>query len=152
SGLPDGLDAWVKHNKPYYKRWDISITGFIIDGEAPGLNLQGLDAYARFSPNGIVPQKVPLTSLHGNMPVLRSDYDINQASPAEAAEVVLSRIKTRPIPFHWFRNILKSPTWYVQVTDELKRRDPQLELLDAPTFFELYRIWLKDHPEMQTAR
>jgi hypothetical protein len=69
SGLPDGLDAWVAHNKPYYKQWGLTITGFIIDGQAPPLNQKGLDAYAAFSPNGIVPQKVPLTSLHGNMPV-----------------------------------------------------------------------------------
>lgn len=147
SGLPDGLKAWVAHNKPYYNRWDLSITGFIIDGHAPGLSKKGLDAYAEFSPNGIVPQKVPLTLLHGNMPVIRSDYDIIQNNPSEAARQILERVKARPIPFHWFRNILKQPTWYMQVVEELKKLDPTIELLDAPTFFELYRIWLIDSPE-----
>lgn len=147
SGLPSGLENWVAHNKPYYKRWDISITGFIIDGHAPGLNKKGLDAYAEFSPNGIVPQKTPLTLLHGDMPVIRSDYDIVQDNPGEAAQQILERIKIRPIPFHWFRNILKSTTWYVNVVDKLNQADPSIELLDAPTFFELYRIWLKNNPE-----
>ena len=147
SGLPDGLKAWAAHNKPYYNRWDLSITGFVIDGDAPGLNKEGLDAYAEFSPDGIVPQKVPLTLLHGDMPVLRSDHDVNENNPAEAAMHVFERIKARPVPFHWFRNILKSPSWYVQVVEELKKLDPSIELIDAPTFFELYRIWLKDHPE-----
>lgn len=147
SGLPDGLQAWVNHNKPYYKRWDLSITGFIIDGHAPGLNSKGLDAYASFSPNGIVPQKVPLTLLHGNMQVIRADYDIVQDDPAAAARLILERLKVRPIPFHWFRNILKSPTWYVQVVTELKRLDPSVELLDAPAFFELYRLYLKSNPD-----
>src|SRR3546814_5419732 len=57
SGLPDGLKTWEKHCLPYYHRWDLTITGFIIDGNSPGLNKEGLDTYARFSPNGIVPQK-----------------------------------------------------------------------------------------------
>ncbi|MGY4385822.1 hypothetical protein ACVWYN_002870 [Pedobacter sp. UYP24] len=143
SGLPDAIDAWAVHNAPYYKRWDITITGFIIDGLAPGLNQRGLDAYSKFSPNGIVPQKTPLTLLHGDMPVIRADADINQGNPKEAAEAIIDRVSKRPIPFHWFRNILKSPTWYISVMDQLKLKNPNIELLDAPTFFELYRIWLK---------
>lgn len=146
SGLPGALDVWVEHNEPYYDRWGLSITGFVIDGFAPGLNQSGLDAYAKFSPNGIIPQKIPLTLLHGEMPVLRADADINADDPKEAAQQVLQRVKERPISFHWFRNILKSPTWYVEVVEELNRQDPSIELLDAPTFFELYRIWLKNNP------
>jgi hypothetical protein len=144
SGLPDGLDAWAGHCKRYYDKWDLSITGFVIDGHAPGLTGQGLDCYASFSPNGIVPQKTPLTLLHGNMPVLRADEDIQQA-PADAARRIAERVRARPVPFHWFRNILKTPTWYVQTVDEIKQLNPNIELLDAPTFFELYRIWLKQN-------
>jgi hypothetical protein len=97
-------------------------------------------------PNGIVPQKVPLTLLHGNMPVLKSDEDIQQ-NPEAAARRIVERIKTRDIPFHWFRNILKTPTWYVEVMNEIKKIDPSVELLDAPAFFELYRIWLHENPD-----
>ena len=143
SGLKDGTVAWAKHNLPYYKRWGLTITGFVIDGEAPGLNKKGLDAYAAFSPNGIVPQKVPLMQLHGEMPVLRADLDVNQNDPAEAAKTIVSRIKQRDVPFHWFRNILKSPRWYAEVAAEIAKLDPNIVLLDAPTFFELYRIYLK---------
>ena len=145
SGFKSGLDAWAKHCTPYYNRWDLTITGFIIDGTAPGLSKEGLDCYASFSPDGIVPQKVPLTLLHGNMPVLRSDEDIQQ-NPKEAAQRVAQRVSERPIPFHWFRNILKTPDWYVAVTEELEKINPDIKLLDAPTFFELYRIWLKQNP------
>ncbi|MHA4895954.1 GxGYxYP domain-containing protein [Pedobacter sp. PWIIR3] len=146
SGLPDAVDDWATHNMPYYKRWDITITGFVIDGLAPGLNQNGLDAYAKFSPNGIIPQKTPLTLLHGNMPVLRADADINQGDPKEAADAIIDRVSKRNLQFHWFRNILKSPSWYVEVMAQLKQKNPNIELLDAPTFFELYRIWLKQNP------
>lgn len=146
SGLPCGLDAWANHCKSFYDKWGLTITGFVIDGYAPGLSPKGLDCYASFSPNGIVPQKVPLTLLHGNMPVLRSDEDIQQ-EPKEAAQRIAQRVEERPIPFHWFRNILKTPGWYVEVMEELEKINPRVELLDAPTFFELYRTWLQDNPE-----
>jgi hypothetical protein len=146
SGLPSGLDAWANHCKPYYRRWDMTITGFVIDGYAPGLNEKGFDCYASFSPNGIVPQKVPIAMLHGTMPVLRSDYDLVSNNSKEAANVAMQRIRAREkeIRFHWFRHILKTPTWQVEVIEEVQRLDPKIELLDAPSFFELLRIDLQN--------
>lgn len=146
SGLPSGLDVWAKHCKPLYERWDMSITGFVIDGNTPGLNKQGLDCYASFSPNGIVPQKVPPSLLHGNMPVLRADFDLGDDAP-KAADVVVDRTRLRKLPFTWFRAILKAPDWYVQVYEGAKAKNPKIELLDAPTFFELYRIYLETNPD-----
>ncbi len=145
SGLPSGLEAWSRHCRTYYRRWGLSVTGFVIDGEAPGLSEEGLECYRRFSPNGIVPQKVPLTLLYKDMPVLRSDYDITSPHPDEAARVMMDRISRRPVPFHWFRAILKSPSWYKEVSDELHRQNPKIEWLDAPTFFELYRLYLQQN-------
>lgn len=151
SGLPSGLDAWARHNQFYYRRWDLSITGFIIYAHGPELNQAGLDCYASFSPNGIIPQRGPATHLHGDMPVLRHDHDINEGDPRVAARHVITRIAARRgeghPPFHWFRNILKSPTWYRDVVEHMKTTNPKVELLDAPTFFELYRIYLQNHPD-----
>lgn len=146
SGLPSGLNAWAKHCKKYYKKWGLTITGFVIDGEAPGLNEEGLDCYRSFSYNGIVPQKVPLTYLHRGMPVLRADADVNE-EPKIAAQRIVDRINKRNIPFHWFRNILKTPTWYIEVMAEIKKLDNSIELVDAPTFFELYKIYLEQNPK-----
>ncbi len=151
SGLPDGQDAWGAHCRKYYEKWEYTITGFIIDGLAPGLSEKGLDCYESFSPNGIVPQKVPLTLLHGNMPVLKSDEDIQQ-SPEAAATRILERIRERGIPFHWFRNILKSPEWYAEVMEEIGNADPSVVLLDAPAFFELYRLWLLENQDAATGK
>lgn len=147
SGLPDATSQWAAHNIPYYRQWGLSITGFVIDGEAPGLNEAGFDAYEQFSPDGIVPQKAPLTLLHGRMPVLRSDEDVNQEDPATAAQIIVNRVDNRPLRFHWFRNILKSPAWYGQVVDEIHARNPDIELLDGPTFFALYRKYLENTPD-----
>jgi hypothetical protein len=146
SGLPSGLDAWGRHCKPFYRRWGLTITGFIIDGYAPGLSRDGLDCYASFSPNGIVPQKIPPSLLHGDMPVIRADHDVD-GSPEDAVRHILERVRARRLPFHWFRNVLKSPDWYAAVCERLKAADPKIELLDVPTFFELYRTYLKTNPD-----
>lgn len=146
SGLPSGLEVWADHCRPFYERWGVTITGFIIDGYAPGFNKDGLDCYARFSPNGIVPQKVPATLLHGNMPVLRASYDLGDNAEG-AARIIVERVAKRSVPFHWFRAILKSPDWYIEVCNRTRAANPRIELLDAPTFFELYRIWLQSDPK-----
>ncbi len=148
SGLPSGLNAWSDHCQSYYQRWGLSITGFIIYAHGPDLNSAGLDCYQTFSPDGIVPSRGPLAMIHKGMPVLRHDYDLVDSDPAKAARVVLDRISTRrregAPPFHWFRDILKTPTWHVQLVEELHKQNPKVELLDAPTFFELLRIHLQN--------
>lgn len=148
SHLPSGLDAWARHCKPLYERWGLSITGFIIYAHGPALNEAGLDCYASFSGNGIVPSGGPSSLLHGQMPVLRFDHDVNEGDPAQAAQHMVERVARRHAegypPFHWFRNILKTPTWYVKTYEEVRRRNPKIELLDAPTFFELYRVYLEN--------
>jgi len=148
SGFKSGIKAWARHCHKYYKKWGLTISGFIIDGEAPALDNDGLDGYKDFSPNGIVPQKIrkdpaALAVIHQGMPVLRSDWDINDNDPHKATDVIMQRIDLRkPFPFHWFRAILKSPRWYQDVHDELQQRNAQIEWVDAPTFFELLRIYL----------
>lgn len=148
SGLPSGLDAWAAHCKRFYDRWDLSITGFIIYAHGGELNEAGLDCYASFSPDGIVPSGGPANLLHKGMPVLRFDHDVNEGNPADAAAHVVRRIAERRReghpPFHWFRNILKTPTWYVNVYEQIRQVNPKIELLDGPTFFELYRIHLQN--------
>ena len=82
------------------------------------------------------------------MPVLRHDHDVNEGDPRLAARHIVDRVadrrKNKLPPFHWFRNILKRPTWYVEVVENMEQQNPLLKLLDAPTFFELYRIHLQN--------
>jgi hypothetical protein len=80
------------------------------------------------------------------MPVLRAGHDLGN-DPRQAADLIAERVKARTIPFHWFRAILKPPEWYVQVYQQARRKNPKIELLDAPSFFELYRIYLMNHPD-----
>lgn len=143
SHLPDATALWGEHNKNFYRRWGLTVTGFVIDGEAPSMNEAGLDAYAQFSPNGIVPQKTA-PMLYKGMPVFPAGMDVNSPDPAEAARAMQENIGSRKhVRFHWFRSILKTPTWHLQVVRELQKINPDAEILDAPSFFQLYRYDLK---------
>lgn len=160
SGLPDATQAWANHCMPYYKKWGLTVSGFVIDGYAPGLNEDGLNAYASFSPNGIVRQNiesytsffeggvvnndVPLTYLHKDMPILREGGFVNM-DPIEDAGTVIKMVNESPIPFFWVRSVLRSPTWYKTIVEEITRRESNIEVVDAPTFFELLRIFLQEN-------
>ncbi len=144
TGSTRRVKNWEQHCCRYYKQWGLSVTGFIIDGNGEAMGERGLKAYSRFSPNGIVPQKCEPGTLWEDMPILRSNWDLVSNNPKEAAQVLVDNMKSRNMPFHWYRCILKSPAWYEQVVTEAKRLDPSIELLDAPSFFELYRHWLRE--------
>lgn len=150
SDLPSGSETWREHCLPYFRRWDLSVTGFVIDGYAPAMTKPVLDAYAAFSPGGIVAQKVPPLSLHGEMPVLRMDYDLTQ-TPPESARVLLSRLggdlsgPPEAPTFHVFRAILKTPAWYRELMEAAHAAQPEaaVEFVDLPTLLALAKAHLK---------
>ena len=40
----------------------------------------------------------------------------------------------------------------IVTNEEIVKRNPKVELLDAPAFFELYRIYLQTHPELAAGK
>jgi len=140
SGLPSGVAAWRRHCEAYYRRWDLAVTGFVIDGYAPPMGRAGLDAYAAFSPGGIVGQKVAHRTLHGEMPVLRMASDLGDSEDGASA-IIASRLRGRLPQFLVFRSILKTPTWHLRVVEGLRQRRPQgpVEIVDLVTLLALAR-------------
>ena len=82
------------------------------------------------------------------MPVLRSGADVNNGDPKAAAADIHYYMSVFNQPFYWFRNILKRPSWYAEVMEELRTLDPDVELLDAPAFFELMRLYLEQNGDI----
>lgn len=139
SDLPSGMAVWERHCRRFYEQWDLSLTGFIIDGFGPGLSAEGLDAYARFSPDGIVPQKIPRQGVHQGMPYVRMGADL-PASPAAAARI-LGQSAGESLPqFAVCRSILQTPSWYLQVSEELAGlAGDQVQVVDLYTLMWLVR-------------
>jgi hypothetical protein len=144
SGLPDGWKAWEEHCQREYSRWDLRITGFIIDGYARGLDERGLDAYARFSPDGIAAQKIPEQGLHRAMPYLRMRDDlpgVGAPQMPDALNIVGSRLTGEKPQFLLFRTILWTPAHLLELKRAIEERYPGTRVVHTGTLFAL----LKQH-------
>jgi hypothetical protein len=139
SGLPSGLEAWEKHCLPYYKQWDVSLTGFVIDGYARGLSAAGLDSYSHFSPDGLIAQQISEKGIQNGMPYLRMSADLGGA-PADAARTIQEATRGASPSFHVFRTILKPPSWHAQVEQEVQRiSGDKIKFVDLYTLLALVR-------------
>ncbi len=144
NGLPDGLDAWVEWNKKYFELFDIDITGFIIDGDSPGLSSAGLDAYKEFSPKGIIGQKLPkYMGTHKGMPYIKMATDLN-GDNVKAGETLAGMTGITP-SFLPVRTILKSPEWHSKMMDVARRESSdKVVFVDPYTFFTLLKIHIEN--------
>ncbi|HEY3267269.1 MAG TPA: GxGYxYP domain-containing protein [Armatimonadota bacterium] len=136
SGLPSAVALWERHNAEWYSRQGLSLTGFVIDGNAPPMPNSVLDAYARFSPGGTVAQKVPEFSVHKGMPLMRMSDDLG-GSPQEAAHRIASRLTEAAPTFHIFRGVLQKPSWYAAVAAELRKANPDAVVVDPYALMRL---------------
>lgn len=141
SGLPSGLASWEEHCRAYYARWDMTITGFILDGSAGASTDQEFDVYARFSPDGAGTHFERGPAVHHGLPTC-PEQDLPNSSEAAAA-VIAERAKDptdKPV-FFWARSILKSPKWYADLSRCLEEKHPeaQVAVVDPYTFFGLIR-------------
>lgn len=139
SGLPSALDAWVAYCQPRYQRFDLSITGFLLDGSAGASTDTEFSAYRAFSPRGLGTHFEPGPARHAGVPTC-PERDLPD-DPAAAAGVIAQQARQaagRP-GFLWARSILKSPHWYAEVSRLLRQNHPDLpiEVVDPYTFFGL---------------
>ena len=151
SGLPSGVNAWKNHCKKFYRQWGMTVTGFIIDGFSSPMSEETMDAYSEFSPNGIVLQRAGTAlAIHKGMPVMKaSSNDLNKDnSPVTEAAHLIGNIQQEREStgqrFHWCRVVLARPSWYKSVVETVSQSRPNYVLLDAPSFFELLRIYQEE--------
>lgn len=140
SGLPSGVGRWEALCAEGYRRWDLSVTGFVIDGNAPAMSEEIKGAYARFSPGGVVAQKVGHREMHGGTPFLRMNADLS--NPEKGVGQV-----TRAFPkgagdgphFEIFRTILWSPTQHRRLMEGVRKVRPDIEFVGPYELFALMK-------------
>ncbi|MCL5098053.1 MAG: hypothetical protein M1608_11110 [Candidatus Omnitrophica bacterium] len=142
SGLPSGLSAWVAFCRPYYSKWDITITGFVLDGAGGASTELEYSAYKTFSPNGLGTHCEPRPAMRSGVATC-PERDLPDA-PDRAAEVIARACATHQNGpgFLWARSILKAPGWYAEVAEKLRAQYPeaQVEFVDPYTFFGLIKL------------
>ena len=103
-------------------------------------------AYARFSPGGVVAQKIPERSLVHGVPFLRMGTDL--PDPQQGARLIMAAFSPgRPSPdFRIFRSILWTPTMHKQMFDAVRKQRPDIEFVEPHTLFDLLRRRLLEEP------
>jgi hypothetical protein len=141
SHLPPGLPRWDALCSPAYRRWDLGITGFIIDGNAPPMTDDIKAAYARFSPAGVVAQKIAPRESHAGTPFLRMNADLDNPDKG-VRQVTRAFPKAPPITprFEIFRTILWTPTQHKRLFDAVRTVRPDIEFVGP---YELFRLMQK---------
>ncbi len=141
SKLPSGLQLWTEYCRPYFKRWDMTISGFVLDGASGASTEREFAAYRQFSPDGCGTHFEKAPRLIAGVPTC-PERDLPD-SPEEAARVIAARAgEVRgEAQFLWARSILKSPSWYAEVSRLLREEHPGalVEVVDPCTFFGLIR-------------
>jgi hypothetical protein len=142
SGLPSGLDAWERLCAKGYRQWDLRVTGFVIDGNAPPMSEAVSAAYGRFSTAGVVAQKIPKQLLVHGVPFLRMAADL--PDPQQGARNVAAAFSSgRKQPdFRIFRTILWTPTMHKEMFDAVSRQRPDIVFVEPHMLMELLRLRL----------
>lgn len=147
SGLPSGLTAWTEHCQPYYARWDMSITGFVLDGFSGSSTAREFAAYHSFSPDGIGTQFEKAIALRGG---ITACGETDLPGKVEMASATISQFahatpKNQPA-FLWARSVLKSPSWYANLSQSLAKNsvDSNIVVVDPYTFFRLIKLYLSE--------
>ena len=146
SHLPSGLAAWAAYCRERYARWDMTITGFMLDGSSGSSGAAEFEAYRGFSPDGIGTHFEKGPRMWAGIPTCpeRDLPDNAAAAAAQIADRAARAINQQPA-FLWARSILKSPAWYADVSRLLREQHPgvPVEIVDPYTFFGLIRLQLE---------
>ena len=142
SGLEDGLDIWVKHNRFWYRKFDLQITGHV-DTALPPLSQEVQAAFFSFSPHGVGTGGEFFEPLsRGLVPFCRHTADLSGLiTPIDDTIKTIAEHAPKEKPaFQIYRCYLTTPTSLYVAVRELQRRYPdQYEVVDPYTFFYLLR-------------
>ena len=113
SGLPSGVSAWAGTCARWYRQFDLDITGFLLEGNAPPMTEELWDALESFSPMGAAGMYMEEAGLRGRMPFALNRYDLIDFDKTrkEANADAIARLAREKTPcFLLVRHILWTPS------------------------------------------
>ncbi len=149
SGLPDGKDAWERHCRYWFDKFDISAEGFILNGHAPALDDELRDLYTRIAPDGMAGHvNLEHDGVYKGVPYINLQADVYR--PVEDA-VNHARYMGYTLPeFYMFRNILWTPESQITFQKTMKENvDAEVVFLEPYGFFALMKYFYESGQEKQ---
>jgi len=149
SDLPPAGELWKRHCSEWFRRMNLTVTGFIINASSGRMTPEAERLFASFSPDGIVlrdPSEERLR-LDGNLPCILMGNEGLPRDTAEAAKKI-HELAGKPgdvnPTFVTCRSVLYPPDFYEDLEHRLSetRPDGSMEVVDPRTFFYLARTHL----------
>ncbi len=149
---PEYLPLFVKHNKTFFERADMTIAPMVLDWDQPTPAVK--DAFTQFAPDGYATIVMDLHGTGGTtpqphvwkgMPVTELINDTcNFANPKQTADAMYGAMQNRGNArpgFYFFRIVWTPPSSIVESLDTLRKDHPEIdfELVDPYTFFSLFK-------------
>ncbi len=147
-------ESWREHNVEYFGRLGLSITGFFLNGQGAEAPDEVIDLYRSFSPDGVSVNWRHLVGnwprIQGNMPLTAfPHYGMGSEDPLESwierVDAAYTEYRdthgTAGPAFLTFRCVYTTPSFLLQLTEELRRLHPErdYQVVDPYTFFYLMR-------------
>ncbi len=146
------LPLFIKHNKDFFGRADMSIAPMVLDWDQPTDAVK--DTFTQFAPDGFATivmdlhgtgGKAPEPHVWKGMPVTELLNDTcNFSSPQQTADAMFHAIEkrgnTKP-GFYFFRIVWTPPSSVIESLDVLRKDHPEImfEVVDPYTFFQLFK-------------
>ena len=141
SGYSDALDIWNAHCRRYYRMFDYSITGWVLNGSAGTLSVADSDAYISFSGDGVGFYDGPGSPfLRDNVPVIRRN--VGGPTNENYSPSSLNLTSGSGVKFSWFRTVLLYPEKLDLLKQQCIAIGNDYKFLDAYTFYYLLRYYL----------
>ncbi|MCX5771065.1 MAG: GxGYxYP family putative glycoside hydrolase [Candidatus Hydrogenedentes bacterium] len=149
---PEYLPLFVKHNKGFFDRADMTIAPMVLDWDQPTEGVK--DAFTQFAPDGYATivmdlhgagGKTPQPHMWKGMPVTELINDTcNFANPKQTSDAMYGAIRKRGDErpgFYFFRIVWTPPSLIIESLDTLRKDHPKIdfEVVDPYTFFDLFK-------------
>ena len=156
SGFPSGVAIWQQHCKRYYRLFDYSISGWLLNGSAGALGVVDFQNFAPFSGDGIGFHEFGPTN-----PALIQNVPIRERRGPDSWPSNVSNFSG--INFNWHRTVLLRPTDLRNFVNSIEGTGNNRRFLDIYSFYYLMRhhlggnnfyraTWVADtFPRVQTA-
>lgn len=138
SGLPSGVARWEAFSTPFLRRWDLTITGFVIDGYAPPMDGPTKESWARMTPDGVIGQKLQEVEMVGRTPFVRIGRDM-PADLGEACDIICRNAPEGKFSAAVYRTVLWSPATHKELMDRVRERRPDIEFVEPHALMQLVK-------------
>jgi hypothetical protein len=145
SDLPPAGEMYLREARPYFEKFSMTATAFVITGRQGMTTERALEILALLSPIGVGFQGGGRVSdgAHFGVGFKEQEEDWNPGmTPGQVADRLESRIREKGHgSFLFFRCILMRPSQIVEGIEVLRARAPELEfeVLDPVTYYEFLK-------------